>query len=103
MLDWLDSRLAPLGEQGSQFYLRLVDTDVPEFKRVFERVRIVEGAAELARDGGLLVDGLRPAEPRVLPRRVAREAHRCVIARLGDAPRAVVLHPDAPRRLAVLG
>jgi ABC-type lipoprotein release transport system permease subunit len=42
-LDWLDVKLAPLGEQGNQFYLRLVGTDVEKFREGFSRVRMVEG------------------------------------------------------------
>jgi ABC-type lipoprotein release transport system permease subunit len=42
-LDWLDVKLAPLGEQGNQFYLRLVGTDVEKFRQGFARVRMVEG------------------------------------------------------------
>ena len=37
-----------------------------------------------------------------LPVGLAGDAHRRVVARLGAALRAVVLHPDAPRRLAEL-
>ena len=66
------------------------------------RVRIVERAAELARDRGLLIDGLRPAQARVLPVGLAGDAHRRVVPGFGDAPRAVVLHADAPRGLAEL-
>ena len=43
LLDWLDTKLAPLGEQGNQFYLRLVGTDLDAFKKTFSRIRIVEG------------------------------------------------------------
>lgn len=42
-LDWLDTKLAPLGEQGNQFYLRLVGTDLDGFKQTFKRIKIVEG------------------------------------------------------------
>ena len=54
-LDWLDTKLAPLGEQGSQFYLRLVGTDIPHFQKSFERVRIVEGEAVPPGTRGMLV------------------------------------------------
>jgi len=42
-LDWLDTKLAPLGEESSQFYLRLMGTDVELFQKGFDRIRIVEG------------------------------------------------------------
>lgn len=42
-LDWLDTKLAPLGEQGNTFYLRLVGTDLDGFKHTFKRIKIVEG------------------------------------------------------------
>jgi ABC-type lipoprotein release transport system permease subunit len=42
-LDWLDTKLAPLGEQGTQFIFRLVGTDLQAFASTFERLKVVEG------------------------------------------------------------
>ena len=54
-LNWLDTRLAPLGEQGNQFYLRLVGTDLEAFKSTFARTKIVEGEPVPPGTRGLLV------------------------------------------------
>ena len=54
-LDWLESKLGPLGEQGNSAFLRLVGTDVPQFEKVFTRIHIVEGTAVPAGSRGILV------------------------------------------------
>ncbi len=54
-LDWLESKLGPLGEQGNQAFMRLVGTDMPTFEKVFNRVRIVEGTAVPPGARGVLV------------------------------------------------
>lgn len=54
-LDWLESKLGPLGEQGNSAFLRLVGTDLPEFQKEFNRVRIVEGTAVPPGTRGILV------------------------------------------------
>lgn len=54
-LDWLDTKLAPLGEQGNIFYLRLVGTDLDGFKQTFKRIKIVEGDYVPAGTRGILV------------------------------------------------
>lgn len=54
-LDWLDTKLAPLGEQGNQFYLRLVGTDLDGFKQTFKRIKIVEGEYVPTGTRGVLV------------------------------------------------
>ncbi|MCC7072016.1 MAG: ABC transporter permease [Deltaproteobacteria bacterium] len=54
-LDWLDTKLAPLGEQGNQFYLRLVGTDLDGFKQTFKRIKIVDGEYVPSGTRGVLV------------------------------------------------
>jgi ABC-type lipoprotein release transport system permease subunit len=54
-LDWLDTKLAPLGEQGNQFIFRLVGTDLTAFTSTFSRLKIVEGEAVPPNTRGLLV------------------------------------------------
>lgn len=54
-LDWLDTKLAPLGEQGNQFYLRLVGTDLDGFKQTFKRIKIVDGEYVPTGTRGVLV------------------------------------------------
>jgi hypothetical protein len=54
-LDWLDTKLAPLGEQGNQFYLRLVGTDLDGFKQTFHRIKIIEGEYVPSGTRGVLV------------------------------------------------
>ncbi len=54
-LDWLESKLGPLGEQGNQAFLRLVGTDLPSFEKNFNRVRIVSGTAVPPGARGILV------------------------------------------------
>ncbi|MDP2342871.1 MAG: FtsX-like permease family protein [Deltaproteobacteria bacterium] len=54
-LDWLESKLGPLGEQGNQAFMRLVGTDLPAFEKVFSRTRIVEGTAVPPGARGILV------------------------------------------------
>lgn len=54
-LDWLESKLGPLGEQGNNAFLRLVGTDLPQFEKVFNRIRIVEGGPVPPGTRGILV------------------------------------------------
>jgi ABC-type lipoprotein release transport system permease subunit len=55
VLDWLDTKLAPLGEQGNTFYLRLAGTDLQEFNKTFSRIKIVEGEMVPTNTRGVLV------------------------------------------------
>jgi ABC-type lipoprotein release transport system permease subunit len=54
-LDWLESKLGPLGEQGNQAFLRLLGTDLVAFQKDFNRVRIVEGTAVPPGTRGILI------------------------------------------------
>jgi ABC-type lipoprotein release transport system permease subunit len=54
-LDWLDTKVAPLGEQGNQFIFRLVGTDLQAFSTTFKRLKVVEGEMVPANTRGLLV------------------------------------------------
>jgi len=54
-LDWLDTKLAPLGEQGTQTFLRLVGTDLQGFSSTFKRLKILEGEMVPPNTRGLLV------------------------------------------------
>ncbi len=54
-LDWLDTKLAPLGEQGNTFYLRLAGTDLQAFNKTFSRIKIVEGEMVPPDTRGVLV------------------------------------------------
>jgi ABC-type lipoprotein release transport system permease subunit len=54
-LDWLDTQLAPLGEEGSQFYLRLLGVDLDAFRATFQRIKIVEGEHVPSGHRGVLV------------------------------------------------
>lgn len=54
-LDWLDTRLAPLGEQGNQFIFRLVGTDLQAFASTFKRLKVLEGEMVPPNTRGLLV------------------------------------------------
>jgi len=42
-LIFLDTRLAPLAQDGSLYYLRCIGTDLDQFSEVFDRFRIVKG------------------------------------------------------------
>jgi ABC-type lipoprotein release transport system permease subunit len=55
VLDWLDTKLAPLGEQGNTFYLRLAGTDLQAFNKTFSRIKIVEGEMVPPNTRGVLV------------------------------------------------
>ncbi|MBM4280675.1 MAG: ABC transporter permease [Deltaproteobacteria bacterium] len=55
VLDWLDTKLAPLGEQGNTFYLRLAGTDLQAFNKTFSRIKIVEGELVPPDTRGVLV------------------------------------------------
>lgn len=54
-LDWLDTKVAPLGEQGNQFIFRLVGTDLQAFSNTFKRLKVVEGEMVPPNTRGLLV------------------------------------------------
>lgn len=54
-LDWLESKLGPLGEQGNQAFLRLIGTDLPLFQKEFARTRIVQGTAVPPGTRGILI------------------------------------------------
>ena len=54
-LNWLDAELAPLGEQSTQSFLRMIGTDLPLFAQHFDRVRIVEGEMVPPGTRGMLV------------------------------------------------
>ena len=54
-LDWLDTKLAPLGEQANQFYLRMVGTDLVDFGKAFPRIKVVEGELVPANTRGVLI------------------------------------------------
>lgn len=55
-LDFLDTRVAPAGGDGVQYYLRYLGTDLPLFARVFDRFRIVEGEPVPEGRRGLLMN-----------------------------------------------
>lgn len=55
ILDELDSRLAPLGEQGQIIYLRMVGTDLEQFRREFNKMKIVSGQMVPPGERGLLI------------------------------------------------
>jgi ABC-type lipoprotein release transport system permease subunit len=55
VLDWLDTKLAPLGEQGNTFYLRLAGTDLQAFNKTFSRIKVVEGEMVPPNTRGVLV------------------------------------------------
>ncbi len=42
-LIFLDTRIAPLAQDGQLYYLRCIGTDLDEFSEVFDRFRIVDG------------------------------------------------------------
>lgn len=54
-LDWLDTKLAPLGEQGIQTFLRLVGTDLQAFASTFSRLKVLEGEMVPPNTRGLLI------------------------------------------------
>jgi len=55
ILDELDGKLAPLGEEGQQIYLRMAGTDLDQFKKTFSKMKVIEG--EMVPNGhrGILV------------------------------------------------
>jgi ABC-type lipoprotein release transport system permease subunit len=55
VLDWLDTKLAPLGEQGNTFYLRLAGTNLQAFNKTFSRIKVVEGQMVPPDTRGVLV------------------------------------------------
>lgn len=55
ILDELDSKLAPLGEEGQQTFLRLAGTDLDMFKVQFPKMKIIEGQMVPPHQRGLLV------------------------------------------------
>jgi ABC-type lipoprotein release transport system permease subunit len=55
ILDELDTKLAPLGEEGVQIYLRMVGTDLDAFQKHFDKMKIVEGQMVPPHQRGLLI------------------------------------------------
>ncbi len=55
VLDWLDTKLAPLGEEGQQIYLRLAGTDLDAFKAQFKKMEILDGQMVPEHHRGMLV------------------------------------------------
>lgn len=55
VLDELDAKLAPLGEQGQIIYLRMVGTDLAKFQREFDKMKIVSGEMVPPGERGLLI------------------------------------------------
>lgn len=55
VLDELDTKLAPLGEQGQIIYLRMVGTDLTKFQREFDKMKIVSGEMVPPGERGLLI------------------------------------------------
>lgn len=54
-LDWMDSKLAPLGDQGGIVYLRMIGTDLPAFQKNFGKLKVVEGQMVPAGKRGLII------------------------------------------------
>jgi ABC-type lipoprotein release transport system permease subunit len=54
-LEWLESKLGPLGEQGNNAFLRLLGTDIGQFEQVFKKMKIVEGTTVPPGQRGILV------------------------------------------------
>ncbi len=67
---WVSTRLAPLIEDGRVTFLRLLGTDQVEFRKRFDRFRVVHGEATPAGQRGLMLSN-RAYEER-LKHRVAR-------------------------------
>lgn len=55
VLDELDSKLAPLGEEGQQTFLRLAGTDLDMFQVQFPKMKVIEGQMVPPHQRGLLV------------------------------------------------
>jgi ABC-type lipoprotein release transport system permease subunit len=55
VLDELDAKLAPLGEQGQIIYLRMIGTDLEAFQREFDKMKIVSGRMVPPGERGLLI------------------------------------------------
>lgn len=55
VLDELDGKLAPLGEEGQQTFLRLAGTDLDQFKQQFSKMKVLEGQMVPPHQRGLLV------------------------------------------------
>jgi ABC-type lipoprotein release transport system permease subunit len=55
ILDELDGKLAPLGEEGQQIYLRMAGTDLDSFRQHFGKMKIIEGQMVPPGQRGLVV------------------------------------------------
>jgi len=55
ILDELDGKLAPLGEEGQQIYLRMAGTDLDQFKKTFSKMKVIEGEMVPTGHRGILV------------------------------------------------
>ena len=55
-LDFLDTKVAPLGGEGRQMYLRYVGTDLDSFAAHFDRFQLVEGQMVPKGTRGLLIN-----------------------------------------------
>ncbi|HEY4222085.1 MAG TPA: hypothetical protein VGO62_12100, partial [Myxococcota bacterium] len=55
VLDELDGKLAPLGDEGQQIYLRLAGTDLDAFKKNFSKMKIISGQMVPEHQRGMLV------------------------------------------------
>jgi len=54
-LEFLENRIAPQQLDGGFTFIRYVGTDIPAFQAAFDRLRVVEGAAPVAGQRGVLV------------------------------------------------
>jgi ABC-type lipoprotein release transport system permease subunit len=55
ILDELDGKLAPLGEQGQIIYLRMVGTDLTAFQKNFDKMKVLSGQMVPPGERGLLI------------------------------------------------
>lgn len=72
-LEFLDTRIAPLGAEGTLIYMRLLGTDLSQFRNVFSQFELVEGEFVPPGERGLL---LSTGFLREIKNRVARELDR---------------------------
>lgn len=54
-LDWLDTKLAPYGEDGMMVYFRIAGTDLTAFEKEFSKLRMVQGEKVPPGQRGLLL------------------------------------------------
>ncbi len=55
VLDELDAKLAPLGDQGGLVYLRMIGTDLPKYGAAFPKFKIIEGSMVPEGKRGLMI------------------------------------------------